>query len=217
MSVNFLSLKLYLQWERHVGGGHGAPLQKLLKLLWPLLRQSGCLFVFLFVFLFVCLLLLSLILLSKGPNLGRLWAGLGGGTSEDCDIGSFTPALLNVDTKKKIFIGFLLYWKKCIKADDMEKYLFSVHGHCAERDCDNKWGSFDQLEKQSENAIVLRIIKERKQKLEKEKNNDDTNEYRHKERGGLRAINILADCPLTPTARNITHIIYWRQLKCSRN
>ena len=54
----------------------------------------------------------------------------------------------------------------------------------------------------------MRIIKERKQKLEKEKNNDDTNEYRHKERGGLRAINILADCPLTPTARNITHIIY---------
>ena len=83
-------------------------------------------------------------------------------------------------------------------------------------DCDNKWGSFDQLEKQSENAIVMRIIKERKQKLEKEKNNDDTNEYRHKERGGLRAINILADCPLTPTARNITHI-YSRQLKCSRN
>ena len=62
----------------------------------------------------------------------------------------------------------------------------------------------------------MRIIKERKQKLEKEKNNDDTNEYRHKERGGLRAINILADCPLTPTARNITHI-YSRQLKCSRN
>ena len=37
MSFNFLSLKLYLQWERHVGGRHGAPLQKLLKLLWPLL------------------------------------------------------------------------------------------------------------------------------------------------------------------------------------
>ena len=62
----------------------------------------------------------------------------------------------------------------------------------------------------------MRIIKERKQKLEKEKNNDDTNEYRHKERGGLRAINILADCPLTPTSRNITHI-YLRQVKCSRN
>ena len=64
--------------------------------------------------------------------------------------------------------------------------------------------------------LLCESSKKENRKKEKEKNNDDTNEYRHKERGGLRAINILADCPLTPTARNITQI-YSRQLKCSRN
>ena len=127
-----------------------------------------------------------------------------------------SPLLCWMLIPKGKYLSAFFNVEKRVKADDirwhqmMRYYLFNVHGHCAlcvqRGDCDNKWGSFDQLEKQSENAIVMRIIKERKQKLEKEKNNDDTNEYRHKERGGLRAINILADCPLTPTARNITHI-----------
>ena len=61
----------------------------------------------------------------------------------------------------------------------------------------------------------MRIIKERKQKLEKEKNNDDTNEYRHKERGGLRAINILAlhSSPLATPGNNSEILsVVWRNV-----
>ena len=169
---------------------------------------------------FVCLFVVVVIdIVVKRSQLGTAVGWLGRGNIWRLRYWILHPCFVECWYQKENIYWLSLMLKKCVKADDIrwwKKYLFNVHGQCAERDCDNKWGSFDQLEKQSENAIVMRIIKERKQKLEKEKNNDDTNEYRHKERGGLRAINILADCPLTPTARNITHI-YSRQVKCSRN